>query len=761
MQHAHDQARIPLAIIGMACRLPGANNLDEFWSLVSEGKSAIREVPRDRFDMDLIYDPRAEELGTTSTRVAGLVEAPQGVNSGDHPLPPGADPAHRAMFEVARAACEHAGLDPFNLRPRNTGVYIGHDWGSSAWGDTVCRERAEEIAELIRTASPDIVSPEIFSEFATEFRRRIPEHHPDARHTAADKVAGTIRELLDLNGPAIALDSACASSLHAMLVAGRALQLGRIEMAIVGGASTCRSETFIEFTRVGASSTTGSRPFDADADGVICSEGYVAVVMKTLSRALADGDEILAVVRGMGVSSDGRGKGIWAPQSEGQVRAIERAYADSESMSRVQYIEAHATSTPLGDATELASLAAAFGGRLPPGKKIAVTSLKANIGHTLETAGVAGVIKTILCLRHRLFPPAINVNSLNRNFDWDSAPVAIPRQLGPWPAQEDGSPRRAGINAFGLGGLNMHVVLDEFLPAVNRANGGIWAFSAFSDDRSQENAQQLAVIGRGFTTAHHEILDTLSGLFDTTEFDCQPQPFEYDWKRHRIPPKQVERANCRDLMVLDAADRALSEAGFDRRPVDRTRVGVIVGAEFKNDFAADLLFGWKIALIRQTLRTILRPRGLPEQEIEAAIRRFSESLLQRCPGILDDTGGFQSSSAASRVARTWNLGAGAATIDCGRDSGQAAFAIAMDQLLAGDCDVMVCITGQFRSGMIAESRPDAPNPRVMGAAAVVLKRLEDAQRDADTILRVIPGHSDPRSTAMTIDAYFDAASILA
>ena len=297
----------------------------------------------------------------------------------------------------------------------------------------------------------------------------------NAPDVSASLVAGTINKAFGLNGPYVAINSACASSLQAMLLGARALQLGRVDMAIVGGASDCKSDSLVLFSNARAMSSTGTRPFDSEADGLICGEGYVALVMKTLKRALDDGDRVLAVVRGLGVSSDGKGKSLWAPRKEGQVKAMQRAYRDGLELADLEYVEAHATATKLGDATELNTLKEILGQHFPPGKRIPITSVKANIGHTLETAGIAGVIKTVLAINNETVPPAINIRQLNPNIDWQSSPVYVPTAPTPWPKRADGKPRRAGVNAFGIGGLNMHVVIDEFTEsqrAVAVANPG-------------------------------------------------------------------------------------------------------------------------------------------------------------------------------------------------------------------------------------------------------------------------------------------------
>ena len=374
-------------------------------------------------------------------------------------------------------------------------------------------------------------------------------------------------------------------------------------------------------------SETGTAPFDAGADGLICSEGYVALVLKTLDRALADGDPIQAVIRGLGASCDGRGKSLWAPRKEGQVKAMARAYRNGLDMATLQYIEAHATSTNLGDATELNALGEILTAKFPPGKKIPVTSVKANIGHALESAGLSSVIKTILCLKHRTFVPAINIQSLNPKIDWDAAPFYIQRELAPWPAQPDGLPRRAAVNAFGIGGLNVHIVLEEFTEA-HRA-----AAALFPKRHAEEDG--VAIIGMGcilpgaaHPTKFWELLTsgrdpkcaTPAGRW-RADLALEPgaykpyrtpttlggyiTDFAYDWRRHKVPPKQVEEADPLQFMLLDAAEQALIDSGYDKKPFDRERVGVLVGTEFGSDFSTQLELGLKLPYLEKLFRELL------------------------------------------------------------------------------------------------------------------------------------------------------------
>ena len=455
------------------------------------------------------YDPRKGQRGKSYSNLGAIISNRE-FNRQACPIAPDleqrVDNAHLLMCETAAAALRQAGFDPFNLALRNTGVYIGHAQGSNLAADytygTCIEEAAQflrEVPEFQQLAKSD--QEAIIRDLVDTVRTESPKRTVDSPDVAINMVAGTITKAFGLNGPFTAVNSACASSLQAVMLGVRALQLGRVDMAITGGASDCKSDSLVLFSHAQSMSQTGTRPFDASADGLICSEGYVCLVLKTLERALADGDPMQAVIMGLGMSCDGKGKSLWAPRKEGQVSAMQRAYRHGLDMGTLQYIEAHATSTNLGDATELNALAEILADKLPPGKKIPITSVKANIGHALEAAGVSSVIKAMLCLQHKTFVPAINIKSLNSKINWDQAPFYIPQQLTPWPEQPNGLPRRAAVNAFGIGGLNIHLVLEEFDESKRAATAAAFkaaaAAKAAAKKMPAEEEEAVAIIGIG------------------------------------------------------------------------------------------------------------------------------------------------------------------------------------------------------------------------------------------------------------------------
>ncbi len=792
MADRYSPHQIPLAIVGMACRLPGADNLEQYWQMLVGGGHAVAEMPADRFDEDMYFDPEVGVRGKTYSKLAATLSS-RAVDLSQLPIDPklaaSVDAAHLIMCDVAAAALKHAGMDPFNVPLRNTGVYVGHAQGTTLAGDHTYSTCMAEAAEFLRQVPafqqlPPHEQQAVIDELIQRVRAPLPHPTVETPDVSASLVAGAINKAFGLNGPYVAINSACASSLQAMLLGARQLQLGRVDMAIVGGASDCKSDSLVLFSNARAMSATGTRPFDADADGLIVGEGYVAVVMKTLKRALDDGDKVLAVVRGLGVSSDGKGKSLWAPRKEGQTKAMERAYRDGLEVADLDYVEAHATATKLGDATELNTLKGILGAAFPPDKKIPITSVKANIGHTLETAGIAGVIKAVLAINNETVPPAINIKEINPNIDWANSPVYVPTAAQPWPKRADGKPRRAGCNAFGIGGLNMHVAVDEYLES-SRALAA--AMPGPPQDMLTADEQAIAVIGLGCVLPGAEnptaFWNLLSGGVDPkgpipadrwnpavairSAQGAAPDPnslvggfihgFEYDWKRHKVPPKQVQQADPLQFMLLEASDQAMKDAGYDAKPFNRENVGVVVGTEFGGDFSFQLQLGLRIPELERHIEALLTKRGFTVDSAKQAGKDYGEAMLKAWPALIDETGSFSTSSLASRIGKTWNLMGGAAAIDAGQSSGLAALSISVDMLLARDCDMMICAAGQRRmgwpmyeslalSGDLAQGSPRSPLDAgaagcVPGEGVVVLllKRLADAQRDGDRIHAILRG----------------------
>jgi acyl transferase domain-containing protein len=777
----------PLAIVGMACRLPGADGLDAFWNLVSEGRTAWGPLPASRFDRDLYFHPEKSRVGKSYSELGAVVS--------DRPVDPAACPitpemlakydvAHHVFLEVASLACRDAGLDPFAMpADRRTGVYVGHTGGSTRIGDIVYSTGIDETATLLADVDlarellgPDVaaVAAELTSAVRDRYPGRVPGEKLDLGALAAAKI---VQEALRLDGPYLVVDAACASSLQAMAIGARALLQGGIDQAIVGGASYCKSDSLVLFSAAQSVSNRGSCPFGEAADGLVTAEGYVALVIKTLARAVADGDRIRAVIHGLGVASDGKGKSLWAPRQEGQVLAVERAYPRIDDIGRIEYIEAHATSTQVGDATELGALSRLLARHLPAGRQIPIGSVKANVGHTLETAGMASLVKVVLAMEHGMIPPGSTCTDLNSEFDWAGGPFTVPRAPVAWPRHADGSPRFAAVNAFGIGGLNVHVALGEHVdrPAATRPA---------VVTRAEPDA--IAIVGAGCVLPGAFTLEAFFELLDRGETAIGPVPperwnaarvldrsgphawhtvadqggfvrgFAYDWRRHKVPPKQIAAANPLQFMLLEAADAAIADAGGPAAGLDRVRTGVVVGTMFGGEFANQLQMGLRLPETGRSLRASLERRGIAAADADRIVAAYEKKLLEKLPALIDETGSFTSSTLASRLTKTFDLMGGALALDSGNCSSVSALAVATDMLREGACDAVICAAGQRSmdlmsfeglslGGRLAAGPTSVLDGRTNGtlpaeaAVVFVLKRLADARAAGNAIRGVIRG----------------------
>ena len=776
-----------LAIVGMSCRLPGADSIDAYWRLISEGRCAIAQLPANRFDRELYYHVEKGVRGKSYTSLGALATWPD-CDFLPQDKKGGTDPAHVSFCQVAAEAFRDAGLDPNVTSERTTGVYVGHTSGT-AWNGAIAHASLiEQTAGWLRDVEGyDEVAGSQSEQIIVEIVERVRSESPHRLNEVtpflgAIQIALLVAKALKLNGPAMAINAACASSLMALSVAARALDQRQIDTAIVGGTSYLKPDGLILFSKAQSVSATGSRPFDEHADGLIVGEGCAALVIRRLDAAMADGNSIHAIIRGVGISSDGKGKSLWAPRKEGQMEAMRRAYGSNMDVQRLGYVEAHATSTQVGDATELSALSEVLQERQC--RKIPVGSVKANIGHTLETAGVAGLLKAVLALKHRQIPPTINVRQPNSKIDWNASPLFLPTELQNWPAPSDprtgrALPRQAAVNSFGIGGLNAHVVLDEFVSDQLLVDS--LANPARIVPSKRPDSVPIAVIGAAAIFSQAANLDAFQSLLRdgrnvrsdvpsrrwNSELACRPNQlplwkvvntrggfitdYEYDWRKHKVPPKQVANADPLQFMLLDAVDQALHDAGYEDKIISRERTGVVIGNIFGGDFSAQLQMGLRLPVFRQMLLRQLRSHCLDSDRINAVADAYESLLLERMPALLDETGSYSTSTLASRIAKTFNLMGGAFAIDAGNASSFAALSACMDSLRGYHCDLMICAAGQrsmdlvtyqnlSRSGVLVDSATGEINEEVLpaeGAGVLLLKRLEDAERDGDRIRAVV------------------------
>jgi acyl transferase domain-containing protein len=427
--------REPIAIVGAGCRYPGGiEDLDSMWRVLRDGVDAVTDVPPDRWDVDAYYAPDPQAPDKMVTRRAGFVSGIDRFEPALFGISPreaaALDPQHRLLLETSYEALESAGIAPDRLNGTTTGVFIGIT--------------TNDYFHYLREIGSD--RNEIYS----------------ATGTALNAASGRIAFTWGLMGPCVSVDTACSSSLAAVHLACQSLRAGDSDLALAGGVNVILSpEPMVLFSRWGMMAPDGRcKTFDAAADGFVRAEGCGIVALKRLSDALAGGDPILAVIRGSAVNSDGRSSGLTVPSGPAQQAVVRSALASAGLLpADIDYVEAHGTGTSLGDPIEVEALGAVMREGRAADRPLRIGTIKTNIGHSEAASGVAGLLKTVVSLRHEAIPPHLHFKTPNPRIPWDELPLAVAPALTPWPRGE--RPRRAGVSAFGFSGTNAHVILEE------------------------------------------------------------------------------------------------------------------------------------------------------------------------------------------------------------------------------------------------------------------------------------------------------------
>jgi polyketide-type polyunsaturated fatty acid synthase PfaA len=453
--------RTPIAIVGLAGTFAGSRNLGEYWDNILREVDSIGDVPATHFAIDDYYDPDPKAQDKTYCRRGGFIPGAD-FNPLEFGLPPNilelTDVAQLLSLIIAREALADAGYGAANPHAERTGVVLG----VSALG---------QITPLVARLQYPIWKRVLLNSGISEADSdaivdTIKKAYIDWREDAfpgylSNVVAGRIANRLDLRGINCSIDAACASSIASLQMAARELAAGSCDVMLAGGVDLNNSVSgFLSFSKTPAfTAHEHMRPFDAASDGMLVGEGIGMLVLRRLDDAERDGDRIYAVIRGIGASSDGRFKSIYAPRMEGQELALRRAYDEAGiEPSSIGLVEAHGTGTPTGDPTELAALQRVFGDASGRSRRIALGSVKSQIGHTKVASGAASLIKTALALHDKILPPTINVDVPHAALEQDGSPFYLNTHARPWFSLE---PRRAAVSSFGFGGTNFHVVLEE------------------------------------------------------------------------------------------------------------------------------------------------------------------------------------------------------------------------------------------------------------------------------------------------------------
>jgi PfaB family protein len=753
------------AIVGIGGIFPDAPDLGRFWDNIRHGRSAAREIPAERWHLspDLLLSPDPGTADRLYSRSGCFIEAMPPLSSLsalniDPELLSGLDPLFHLLLHAGNRAFNDAVTAPVN-RAR-IGVIIGNLALPTEKSALLARQwLGRTFAEKLHASFPDQVAI-----------------NPLNRYVAG-LPAGLLAQALGLGGGSCTLDAACASSLYALKLAVDELISGRADAMLTGGIS--RPDplyTQIGFSQLRALSARGiCSPFDARGDGLVVGEGAGIFLLKRTEDAVAHGDRIYGIIRGIGLANDVGGS-LLAPLSEGQLRAMRAAYAVSCWNPRdVDLIECHATGTPVGDATEFASLRELWGDAHPEGRACVIGSVKSNIGHLLTAAGAAALTKVLLAMDAGILPPTANFTEPPPAIDLEKSRFQVLKTERTWERRGDGIPRRAAISAFGFGGINAHLLVEEWLAKepvhsvrhkrVKKpekpipiavvgmdARFGPWqSFRLFQERVLGGERAAAPTRPRKWWGAEESSWLTGEGLHPTQFKGYYLDEFDIATDKFRIPPREMEDMLPQQLLMLQTAALAMADAGLDRE--DNLKAGVFIGIALDLN-TTNFSVRWSLTEEARVWAKELAPDATPEELLEW-IAALQDEVSP--PLTANRTMGALGSIVASRIAREFRVGGPSFTISNEENSGIRALEAAVRLLQAGELNRAlvgaVDLAGDIRavlghhalrpfsaSGMGLPFAEEADGVIVgEGAAAVVLKRLDDAEHDGDRIYAVIRG----------------------
>ncbi|MBU2430623.1 MAG: beta-ketoacyl synthase, partial [Proteobacteria bacterium] len=710
-----------IAVVGMDGIFPKAADKDQFLHNIINKKNAVMAVPENRWlkPVDSFLASRTQPDKAVSN-IAGFIENFKFDSSGfllDKTFLYGLDPVHQLVLQASKRAyeqCHHTRADK-----KRTGVILA--------------------AIALPTRASSFFSRQVI--FGHDFKQF--DAHTVSKTGVVSFPASILARAMGFEAGCFTLDAACASSLVSIKLACEQLNLKKADIMVAGGVSKPSSlYTQIGFSQLQALSPTGKcSPFDAQADGLVVGEGTGIVVLKRLEDAIRSKDNIYAVITGAGVSNDIEGT-LVGPASEGQVRAMIMAYQSASwSVEDIQYMECHGSGTPVGDQVELTSIKTLLDEYNCPDKKISIGSVKSMIGHLLTAAGAAGFIKTVLSMNAGVLPPSLNFDSPSIKSPLNTSRIQVQTRVEEWKPQKTGITKKAAVSAFGFGGINAHLLVEEF-----KASSKIYPAGQMGSEKINQTLD-CAIVGMETILKDCEnlkefkayILDHLKINTDHPEnrwkrrhpMASQPKPGRYIDKidvipgQFHIPPNQMTDILPQHLLLLKSVYGAMKDAGIPARPADndapRSFIGCAIGIDF--DYGAtDFHLRWQINDLDEDIKNQISPS-----------LNFNRTL-----GAL---GGI----VASRVAREFMLGGPCFTLSACEASGFKAIETAVHSLSAMETDVFICgcvdLLGDIRQSVLNQLIHPSENDPVPaeGSAALVLKRYDQAVRDGDKIYAVIKG----------------------
>ncbi len=769
-----------VAIVGIGAIFPDAPDTDRYWEMIRSAATAVREVPAERWNLppDSVFDPEIGKPDHVYSKMGCFIS-----NTPYLAELKGLDPLFHLLVTAGRRAFDDAvttGIDLSRVGviignlalPTESSSLLAHNWLGRSFEEKL----------LGYSSIPSDISP--------------------LNSYVAGLPAGILASSLGLGGITTTLDAACASSLYAIKLATDQLLSGRADAMLTGGVS--RPDplyTQMGFSQLRALSKKGvSAPLDASGDGLLTGEGGGIFVLKRTEDAVASGDRIYGIIRGIGLSND-IGGGLLAPISEGQVRAMRSAYRIAGwKPEDIDLIECHATGTPVGDAVEVASLKELWQGSETSGRQCIIGSVKSNIGHLLTAAGAAALTKVLLAIKNETLPPTANFKKPQPVMDLEKTPFRVLSEAAPWNRRGQDIPRRAGISAFGFGGINAHLLIEEWLP--NNASLATDSTSNLpsSNKKNIIRNEPVAIVGMDASFGPWQGLKAVQEYVLGDSDKVAPNPPENWWGAQqsswykeqglslvpfngyfmeqvsvspnlfRIPPKEMEEMLPQQLLMLQTAANAFRDGGLDKQNNQKTGVFIGIAHELNST-----TFGLRWPIPQKGTEWAKQlDLNLTESQLESWSAELRDAISP--PLTANCTMGALGNIVASRIAREFKAGGASFTLSSEENSGIRALETAVGMLQQGELDQALAgavdLAGDLRAVLgrhsvqpfstTGKSRPfgkEADGSIIgEGACALVLKRLSDAQRDGNRIYAVIKGigSSNGKMSASADSAYINS-----
>lgn len=691
--------QLPIAIVSMGCVLPEAKNPDEYWENIKTGVNGIKNLAEINLEagQDFVAGSIDPPINIVSDKTYALLSGSiANIDYDPSLLSSVLSPGDFKKLTRGQKLLTLSIAQSLNgLRDKNQ-ISISRMQciiGSTADGSTEFDEAL--FSESIRSILKELDEPKnLYNSFLRQLDVVIEYKDGDSKQLQQHKLyKKVLQKFVSSDARIYVIDTACSSSLYSINLGIKALRNYESDLILAGGVFAPGPANNTLFAQFRGLTATKSRPLDRSADGVVFSDGAGIVILKRLTDALSDGDRILGVIRGMGLSSDGKSPSINVPQSKGQILAINKAYSESEILiNSIQYIEAHATATPVGDAVEFNSLKEAFQNRDPNLPKIELGSVKALIGHTGWVSGVASVIKMCLAFREKMIPKQYHYASPNENFEMENSPFDISENGYPWPQNIDSCPRRCGINAFGFGGTNAHLILEEYSEAYHQ---DLCRQHQFEKPRTPH----LVIVGMG-------------SLFPGTDQLGSPEPsskLQFNRKLLRLPDKKMllpdvtDHMDASQFLATLAAEKILTNLS-DKSAELKNEIGVVLGITSKTERGVQANVRIYLDRLDRVFKQRIKSLDLEKEELQ----RLLNKLIQHIKANIIPSGsytlpGLMPNICASRISNMFDLKGPNLVVDMGENSLYQSLMVATQLITYRDCKIVIAgginaINGRGKNG---------------------------------------------------------------